>query len=61
MCRKAEQLLFYAVGASKFQGDNSQTFSSKKTKLNSLVWVLERTIPTEQPPLIGEVSTNFCG
>jgi hypothetical protein len=21
----------------------------------------ERTIPTERPPIVGEVSTNFCG
>jgi hypothetical protein len=23
--------------------------------------VHKRTIPTEEPPLIGEVSANFCG
>jgi hypothetical protein len=33
----------------------------KKTKLNSMVWVRERTIPTERPPLVGEVIANFCG
>jgi hypothetical protein len=32
-----------------------------KTKLNSVAWVCERTIPTMQPPLVGEVSANFCG
>jgi hypothetical protein len=32
-----------------------------KTKLNSMVWVRERTIPTERPPLVGEVIANFCG
>jgi hypothetical protein len=32
-----------------------------KTKLNSMVWVRERTIPTERPPLVGEVIVNFCG
>jgi hypothetical protein len=32
-----------------------------KKKLNSMVWVRERTIPTEQPPLVGEVISNFCG
>jgi hypothetical protein len=26
-----------------------------KTKLNPMVWVRERTIPTERPPLVGEV------
>jgi hypothetical protein len=30
-------------------------------KLNSMVWVRERTIPTERPPLVGEVIANFCG
>jgi hypothetical protein len=28
---------------------------------NSMVWVRERTIPTEWPPLVGEVIANFCG
>jgi hypothetical protein len=30
-------------------------------KLNSMVWVRERTIPTERPPLVDEVIANFCG
>jgi hypothetical protein len=30
-------------------------------KKNSVTWVRERTIPTERPPLVGEVSANFCG
>jgi hypothetical protein len=32
-----------------------------KTKLHSMVWVRERTISTERPPLVGEVIANFCG
>jgi hypothetical protein len=32
-----------------------------KKQTNSMVWVRERTIPTERPPLVGEVSANFCG
>jgi hypothetical protein len=28
-------------------------------KKNSVVWVLNRTIPTERPPLVGKVSANF--
>ena len=32
-----------------------------KTKLNSVALVRERTIPTERPPAVGEVSANFCG
>jgi hypothetical protein len=30
-------------------------------KVNSVAWVRERTIPTELPTLIGEISANFCG
>jgi hypothetical protein len=28
---------------------------------NSVALVRERTIPTERPPLVGEVSANCCG
>jgi hypothetical protein len=28
---------------------------------NSMVWVRERTIPTERPPIVGEVISNFMG
>ena len=30
-------------------------------KLNSVALVRERSIPTERPPPVGEVSANFCG
>ena len=40
-------------------------FEEKKyyIKLNnsSVALVRERTIPTERPPPVGEVSANFCG
>ena len=37
-------------------------FSVLNVKLNSVALVRERTIPTERPPLVGEVSANFfCG
>jgi hypothetical protein len=26
-----------------------------------MIWVRERTIPTERPPLVGEVIENFWG
>jgi hypothetical protein len=26
-----------------------------------MVWVCERTIPTERPPPVGEVIANLCG
>ena len=34
---------------------------ASKTKLNSVALVRTRTIPTERPPPVGEVSANFCG
>jgi hypothetical protein len=30
-------------------------------KRNSVVLVRKRTISIERPPLVGEVSSNFCG
>jgi hypothetical protein len=33
----------------------------KNKRTDSMVWVRERTIPTERPPLVGEVIANFCG
>jgi hypothetical protein len=33
----------------------------KELKLNTVAWVRERTIPTELPQLVKEVSDNFCG
>jgi hypothetical protein len=30
-------------------------------KLNSVALVSKRTIPTERPTLVGQVSANFCG
>jgi hypothetical protein len=29
--------------------------------LNSVALVHKRTIPTERPPLVGEVNANICG
>jgi hypothetical protein len=34
---------------------------SLKKKLNSVALVRKRTIPTERPPLVGEISANLCG
>jgi len=40
---------------------NSHNKVKTKLKLNSVDLVCERTIPTERPPPVGEVSANFCG
>jgi hypothetical protein len=39
-------------------GTGKQT---NKNKTNSVALVRKRTIPTERPPLVGEVSANFSG
>jgi hypothetical protein len=38
-----------------------QVTNFTKLKLNSVALVRKRTIPTERPPLVGEVSANFSG
>jgi hypothetical protein len=43
---------------SMLQDDDCNTRIKKK---NFMVWVRERTIPTDRPPLVGEVIANFCG
>jgi hypothetical protein len=35
--------------------------AEKDIKKNSVALVRKRTIPTKRPPLVGEVSANFCG
>jgi hypothetical protein len=40
---------------------HSDKFLSQKQTNKSMVCVRERTIPTERPPLVGEVIANFCG
>jgi hypothetical protein len=37
------------------------TVENYKLKLNSVALVRKRTIQTERPPFVGEVSANFCG
>jgi hypothetical protein len=51
------QLLAY-VDDVNLLGDNIDTL---KKNTNSVALVRERTIPTERPPLVDEVSANFYG
>jgi hypothetical protein len=41
--------------------ESINTYTVKKTRLNSVALVRKQTIPTERPPLVGEGSANFCG
>jgi hypothetical protein len=43
------------------QAVTSNIFNTTVIKLNSVALVCERTIPTERPPIVGEVSAKFCG
>jgi hypothetical protein len=46
---------------SSVHGINVGRIHAKKLKLNSVALARERTIPTERPPLVDEVSANFGG
>jgi peptidase E len=49
----------YAVNVNLFGDDVNTIKKTLKAKLNSMVLVRKRTIPTEPPPLVGEVIANF--
>jgi hypothetical protein len=49
---------------SKLDASNPDEYgilSQNKPKKTPWPLVRKRTIPTERPPLVGEVSANFCG
>jgi hypothetical protein len=50
-----------ASGISNCDIADPSIIAEKKREKNSMVCVRERTIPTERPPLVGEVIANFCG
>jgi hypothetical protein len=41
--------------------NNNNNNKNNNNNNNSVALVRERTILTERPPLVGEVSANFCG
>jgi hypothetical protein len=44
----------------EMQKRNGVVYNSKQKQTNSVVLVRKRTIPTERPPLVGEVSANLA-
>jgi hypothetical protein len=44
----------------QFIVDSHAVIAFEDEKKNSVAVVRKRTIPTERPPLVGEVSANFC-
>jgi hypothetical protein len=57
--RDAEDPLLCLAGSRYFTLHRASSHTN--TNLNSVARVRERTIPTERPPLVSEVSANFCG
>jgi hypothetical protein len=41
--------------------NNNNNNNNNTNNSNFVALVCERTIPTERPPLVSEVSDNFCG
>jgi hypothetical protein len=41
--------------------NNNNNNNNNKKATNSVDWVCKQTIPTMRPPLVDEVSANFCG
>jgi hypothetical protein len=50
-----------AYSSEKFVSTYYTTKQNKTKQKNSVVLVRKQTIPTERPPLVGEVGANFCG
>jgi hypothetical protein len=50
-----------SIGQPGFHTNTKHRKPCNNNNNNSVVLVRERTIPTERPPLVGEVSTKFCG
>jgi hypothetical protein len=61
--RSANLVFPFSDDAALVKGSNFEIYREiKKTKkLNPVVVVRKRTIPTERPPLVGEVGANLCG
>ena len=55
------RLISRPIHAPSHELEDTDINTSPQTKLNSVALVRERTIPTERPPPVGEVSANFCG
>jgi hypothetical protein len=57
--KESEYLLYIKLQAS--QGLSGGYSEDTTNKTNSVALVRKRTIPTERPPFVGEVSVNFNG
>jgi hypothetical protein len=60
-CYVGKNVIVFTVIGVIMNCPEAMSFVKVNKKTNSVAWVHERTIPTELPPLVGEVSANFCG
>jgi hypothetical protein len=60
-CRHLKHVCYKNFITALISSQRSMCIPNIFTKLNSVAVVRKRTIPTEQPPLVGEVSANLCG
>jgi hypothetical protein len=59
---KSLQITVFEMGQIDFEKMNTGiSIKSNQIITNSVALVRKRTIPTEQPPLVSELSANFCG
>jgi hypothetical protein len=61
MVNKSSHIFLTRSGKRKLYKVYCLLHNVKKTKLNTVALVCKLTIPTEWPPLVGEVSANLCG
>jgi hypothetical protein len=57
----AVEVYLHALLTEVLDGFEWEAWRYNPLKKNSMVWVREQTIPTERPPLVGEVIANLCG
>jgi hypothetical protein len=48
-------------GPKKLTTAGSEELEAESNETDPVAWVRERTIPTERPPFVSQVSVNFCG
>jgi hypothetical protein len=61
ICLRLLPVLWADVSPDPLSSQHMDTVIGTFHKKKSVALVRERTIPTERPPLVGEVSANVCG
>jgi hypothetical protein len=59
--KPSNEIKYVNLGTYNFAIVYDNKYLGKILRFNSVALVRDRTIPTERPPPVGEVSANFCG